>query len=540
MSVTESDIYHYAKPVVVNTSVANNDSINATNNWWGDVRGLSVGFPRDTYSLAQASSYQVQFVPFATAPFFPGAIGAPAQIIAVGEDSVQGAFVGNTIDSIRARVVDAGGRGVAGQVVNWTTNTVSVLPSSSTTDVGGRAAAFWTIGATAETDTARAISGALPPARFLVNLVSAPPALSEFPIAASSVGEFASGAAFDGTNYLVGFQQRAVVNQPSVNAQRVSPTGALVGSSITVPGRIGDAPFVAFDGTNFLLVWWDNTLPIPRIAGQFVDPSGTPGSVFDIAAADTDYNEVEGIAYGGGTYLISYIRGHADPALGPRRMFGRRVSPSGVVGPEIAISSATAFHGFNNVAFDGGGNFFVAWADNSVQPVTMGRFVGTDGTLGSEITVNTSARLRDNPVTVAFNGANYFVLWHEESSPSVFDVMGQVVSPAGALIGSPVDLTTNSGNQIAGSVIGVGSNFMVTYTDSWGTPQAVARAKFFTSTGAATGKETVLAQAGANGRDPIVLVGGLQGGQFFFVVDRLDRGTFNPEDVFGAIAAISP
>ena len=545
LSVTESDIYHYAKPVVVNNSVANNDSVNATSNWWGDVRGLSVGFPRDTYSLAQASSYQTRFVPFATAPFFPGAIGAPAQIIAVGEDSVQGAFVGNTIDSIRARVVDAGGRGVAAQVVNWTTNTVSVLPSSSTTDVGGRAAAFWTIGVTAETDTARAISGALPPARFLVNLVSAPPALSEFPIATTAADEEGQSAAFDGINYLVG------VSGPTTSAQLVSQSGAKVGSLITIPGYSGDPPYVAFDGTNYLVAWAGCAISEctrGQLLGQFVSPADTlVGNVFTVAS-DTDFNEVEGIAYGSGTYLVSYVRGHADPSLGPRRMFGRLVSPLGTVGSEIAVSSGTAFHGINNVAFDGL-NFFVTWADNSVQPITMGRFVDTSGSLiGLEITVNGSPALSDNPVTVAFNGMNYFVLWHDETAtPGIFDVMGQAVSPGGALVGQPVDLTTNSGTQIAVSVIGAGNNFMVSYLDAFGTPQAVARAKFFTSSGAVIGQETVLARVGTDSRVPFVTAGGFNSGQFFLIVERqlpganpLDFNTYTQKDVFGAIAAISP
>src|SRR5207245_918256 len=136
--------------------------------------------------------------------------------------------------------------------------------------------------------------------------------------------------------------------------------------------------------------------------GQFVSPDGGAlvGNVFTVAS-DTDFNEVEGIAYGGGGYFVSYVRGHNDPALGPKMLFGRQVSPAGVVGPEIPVSSQPAAHGINNVAFDGS-NFFVVWVDATIQAVTMGRFVSTTGSLiGPEITVNGSPALSDNPVTVA-------------------------------------------------------------------------------------------------------------------------------------------
>jgi hypothetical protein len=76
--------------------------------------------------------------------------------------------------------------------------------------------------------------------------------------------------AFDGTNYLVGIIQ----DDHNITAQLVSQTGTLVGPRIST-GRTGGLPFVAFDGTNYLMVWSDDaTFPNDDIYGQFISPSG--------------------------------------------------------------------------------------------------------------------------------------------------------------------------------------------------------------------------------------------------------------------------
>ena len=80
--------------------------------------------------------------------------------------------------------------------------------------------------------------------------------ISLFPIATTSGREFAVSAASDGTNYLVGIQGDQK-DHADITAQLVSQTGTLVGSRISVP-RTGGAPFVAFDGNNYLMVWDDD------------------------------------------------------------------------------------------------------------------------------------------------------------------------------------------------------------------------------------------------------------------------------------------
>ena len=85
-----------------------------------------------------------------------------------------------------------------------------------------------------------------------------------FRIANSASPETSYDIAFDGTNFLV------AIEAETVGAQLVSPSGELIGSFIST-GRSGSSggdatianrreggpglPHVAFDGTNYLLVW---------------------------------------------------------------------------------------------------------------------------------------------------------------------------------------------------------------------------------------------------------------------------------------------
>ena len=86
------------------------------------------------------------------------------------------------------------------------------------------------------------------------------------------------GVAFDGTNYLVVWTDSRE-GGPKVYGARVSPGGTVLdqdGFAISSAG--GAEPTVAFDGTNYLVVWRNQA----SIIGARVDPGGTvldPGGI---------------------------------------------------------------------------------------------------------------------------------------------------------------------------------------------------------------------------------------------------------------------
>jgi YVTN family beta-propeller protein len=120
------------------------DSVQAPNNWWGDVLGADTGFQfQDSLGRASTNRYAVRVLPFASTPFFP--IG-PAVGVTTTADSLLNSVNLNDSIGIYARVVDANDRGVVGQTVTWTPipgGASFLAPVSSVSDLGGRVNAGW-------------------------------------------------------------------------------------------------------------------------------------------------------------------------------------------------------------------------------------------------------------------------------------------------------------------------------------------------------------------------------------------------------------
>ncbi|MBU1744006.1 MAG: hypothetical protein KJ649_03795, partial [Proteobacteria bacterium] len=287
-----------------------------------------------------------------------------------------------------------------------------------------------------------------------------------YPIATTTGQEFAGSAAFDGTNYLVGIQGDASARN-NITAQLVSPSGALVGSRISV-GRTGGLPLVAFDGTNYLMVWFDDLVNAGQLYGVLISPTGAitkPAFPIDLGPLSVK-RDIGGIAFGGGTYLAVYYK--TDSIAGKDIVYGRMVSTAGVIGNEFRISSGYGSQAMNNVAFDGT-NFFVVWNDHATNNAVKGRLVSLSGTLvGSEITVKAdNSYPNDNPLTVAFAGGKYLVAWTDQVStaPNNWDVFGQLVDPDGLLSGGRISISTAPGQQFGPSIAFDGTNYLISWTD---------------------------------------------------------------------------
>ena len=82
-----------------------------------------------------------------------------------------------------------------------------------------------------------------------------------------------SGVAFDGTNYLVVWTDYRG-GATKVYGARVSPDGTVLDQSGFAISAAGSAPAVAFDGTNYLVVWSDQD----SIVGARVDRGDRPRS----------------------------------------------------------------------------------------------------------------------------------------------------------------------------------------------------------------------------------------------------------------------
>lgn len=275
-------------------------------------------------------------------------------------------------------------------------------------------------------------AGSSSPSGVFGVFVSTTGALSNpFPIAQHTCFGFAAAVAFDGANYLVVFQRysNGDFGDLDIFATRVTPSGNILDSVDGFPISPGSeskiSPTVAFDGTNYLVVYGKYILSATLwdIYATRVSPAGQLLDEFPISAASGDQLSPS-VAFDGTNYMVVWedTPTGSGPSLATD-VIGARVSSAGtVLDPAgIAIATAAAYQGDAHIAYDGS-NYFVAWANVDsfflVPPVSgiYGRRLKTDGTLLDDtsdttgIAINTTPLSKDD-ITVNFNGSNYFVVW---------------------------------------------------------------------------------------------------------------------------------
>jgi hypothetical protein len=276
-----------------------------------------------------------------------------------------------------------------------------------------------------------------------------------FPIANTASSESTHSVAFDGTNFLV------AVNNDGILAQLVSPSGALLGS--VQLSDSGDLPLVAFDGANYLLVWVETTTPAPVVYGQLVSKQAAlVGAPFQVSQS-TRVRELDGVAFDGTNYLVVWTDIQPFPMTN-RDIYGRFVSAAGApTGIDFKISDGAGKDA--TLAF-GASSYLVAWTEDVANTETRARFVTPAGALQTPFTVNGSSAPSDNRGSMAFDGTNFLVVWCDEAvGLQSWDIFGQLVSPAAALVGGVLSFATAPGPQLVPFAAFDGLNYLITWTD---------------------------------------------------------------------------
>jgi len=280
--------------------------------------------------------------------------------------------------------------------------------------------------------------------------------------------------AFDGTNYLVVWEDWRNVYSGrlmDVYGARVTMSGTVLDpSGFTVSGDPGAqyAPSVAFDGTNYFAVWErkGNAYRDNAIFGARITPNGTVIDTSAILITDsivTSGTANPSVAFGNTNYLVTWAELRDD-------ILCARVSPEGTVIDTVAIvvSNTSDYNCHSDVAFDGT-NYFVAWENYSWPYPEDGSIYGARiseagvvlDPLG--IAISTAPKNQEYP-SVAFDGTNYLVVWQDFRNGECYDIYGAKVSPSGSIINT-YEVVNQPGDQIEPAVArGSSDQILLTYT----------------------------------------------------------------------------
>jgi hypothetical protein len=217
----------------------------------------------------------------------------------------------------------------------------------------------------------------------------------------SNVGNSFPSIVFDGENYLVAWHNFS--GSSSIRGARVNKAGDVLDAEFPI-SSVGNesAPMVAFGATNYLVVWSNQTTGSENVFGALVPKAGAvvAPAAFPIANG-VDSQVAGGVAFDGTNYLVVWDH---QPGTGGGQIAARRVTPDGTLLPDgradtagITITAPTGNHS-SSVAF-AGSTFVVTWARGGSSPSQgpAGVFAARVSKAGDQI----DFALQDSGVTVS-------------------------------------------------------------------------------------------------------------------------------------------
>jgi large repetitive protein len=287
--------------------------------------------------------------------------------------------------------------------------------------------------------------------------------------------------AFDDSNYLVVWRRGPDISA-DIAGKRVTPGGVILDHNpiaIAPEVRTQEAPDVTFDDSNYLVTWQDSRdgaydICCARVtpSGSVIDPEGLP-----VASARND-QETPTLAFGADKSLVTWLDRRNSQSK--PHIYGTMVSRSGtVVGPDVVIPYPESVplyctQNYPAAAFDGT-NYFVVWQDSqpggSTWDIRGARVSSTGEVLDvPPIHISSDTDYQCNPA-VAFGGSEYFVTWQDRrfGASSGWTIYGARVTTSGSLLDSGgILIQRHRGyNDITPAVAFDGTDFLVLWNEGW-------------------------------------------------------------------------
>jgi len=302
-----------------------------------------------------------------------------------------------------------------------------------------------------------------------------------FPISTAPDMQGDAKLAFDGLNYLVVWYdtRNSSTSDADIYGARVSPAGIVLdtlGVPICTARNLQGAPRLAFDGTNYLVIWYDSreVADICDVYGTRVTPEGVVLDItgIPIAKPGNNWDWTPAIAFDGTNYLAVWEDRSDSTWI---EIYGKRVSPSGVVLDSMNIPICTGFETSYQpcLGFDGI-NYLAAWAGENLGDAwggVYGKRISPSGIIqdSTYLLISNAANYQNNP-TVDFDGVNYLVVWNDNrndlySDSSGWDLYGTRITPSGASLDSVgIPVAINIRHQMSPSLAFDGVNYLVAYS----------------------------------------------------------------------------
>jgi hypothetical protein len=257
--------------------------------------------------------------------------------------------------------------------------------------------------------------------------------------------------ATDGAGFLVVFYAYdSMLGRPIVYGQRIDGTGALSGALFELTSvnpniyQYGN-PDAAFDGTNFLIVWEQRSndgqsiggVRLPKAATTPVDKEPLRISTLSIDEQRT----TPSLAFDGANYFVSWItaRNTASNIL-VSHVYGTRVSKEGSsLDGETALCDAFLLQRAPRVAADTKhGGFFVAWEDYRTALEAADIYGARVSPMGQNLDTTNGMKIATGmqdesgpDVAYADDETNWVVAYRDLRSKQTYDIYGAWISLAG-------------------------------------------------------------------------------------------------------------
>lgn len=244
------------------------------------------------------------------------------------------------------------------------------------------------------------------------------------------------------------------------------------------PGVQQFAPVVASDGRDFLVVWVDyrnhwtpegNTSPdlyATRVTaqGEVLDTNGIPLCRKRLEQFDP------AIAFNGTNYLVVWADTQDPLVSGQFDIRAARVTPAGVVLDTNSIAVCTnASNQFGVSVATWQGDFFAAWRDHWPTGGIAGTRIAGAGLVAHPGGLRLSETRSDNAVAVAVNGTGWLIAWDNESGgwTTADNVYGRWLPPGGELANSvALTLCGAAGHQSSPALGSVRDEFLAVWMDA--------------------------------------------------------------------------